>query len=94
MEKIKTSTPEQENKFGVLSYRTENDHFIVDIRWKDGKQVEEHFPAKGFPVVDPETGKRQGHIDGKRALQILEENASRMSADEFSWLDFVVPDKK
>ncbi len=81
--------PEQEKKFGVLKYRTENNHFVVDIRWKDGKEVEEHFPMNGFQVVDPTTGKNRGHVDGKRALKILEENAAKMIADEFSWLDFV-----
>ena len=89
MEKIKTSAQEQKNKLGVLKYRIENNHFVVDIRWKDGKEVEEHFPIIGFSVVDPTTGEKHGHIDGKRALKILEENTAKMTADEFSWLDFV-----
>ena len=89
MKKFETSIPEQEKKFGVLKYRTENNHFVVDIRWKDGKEIEEHFPVTGFPVINPTTGERQSHIDGKRALKILEENAAKMTADEFSWLDFV-----
>ena len=74
MKKIETptSTPEQEKKFGVLKYRIENGHFIVDIRWKDGYEMEEHFPIIGFPVVNPATGERRGHIDGKSALKILE----------------------
>ncbi len=79
----------EEKKFGVLKYRTENDHYIVDIRWKDGKEVEEHFPVAGFPVIDLATGEKLGRIDGKRALKILEENTADMTADEFSWLDFV-----
>lgn len=91
MEKTDTSILEQENKFGVLKYHTENNHFVVDIRWKDGHEIEEHFPMAGFMVVDPITGERRGHIDGKRALKILEENAAKMTADEFSWLDFVGP---
>ncbi len=89
--KIETSISEQEKKFGVLRYRTENNHFVVDIRWKDGHETEEHFPIAGFPVVDPATGERRGHVDGKRALKILEENTAKMTADEFSWLNFVEP---
>ncbi len=88
MEKIETLKPEQKKQFGVLKYRTENNHFIVDIRWKDGKEVEEHFPIIGFSVVDPATGKKRGYIDGRRALKILEESAAKMTADDFSWLDF------
>ncbi len=89
MKKIETSMPEQEKKFGVLKYKTENNHYVVNIRWKDGKEVEEHFPVAGFIVVNPATGEKRGHIDGKRALKILEENTAKMTADEFSWLDFV-----
>lgn len=90
MEKLKNLS---EKKSGVLSYKIENNHYVVDIRWKDGHKTEEHFPVAGFPVIDPATGKKRGsgHIDGKQALKILEENASKMTADEFSWLDFVSP---
>ena len=80
---------EQEKKFGVLNYRIENNHYIVDIRWKDGKETEEHFPTTGFSVVNPVTGEKRGHIDGKRALKILEDNTTKMTADEFSWLEFI-----
>ena len=79
----------KEKQIGVLKYRIENNHFVVDIRWKDGHKTEEHFPVKGFPVVDPATGEKRRPIDGKKALEILEKNAAKMTADEFSWLDFV-----
>ena len=93
MKKFETSMPEQGKKFGVLNYKIENNHYVVNIRWKDGKEVEEHFPVKGFPVVNPATGKFiKKNLPGKDALKILEENAAKMTADEFSWLDFVVPD--
>ena len=87
MEKLKNLG---EKKLGVLGYRIENNHYVVDICWKDGHETKEHFPVRGFPVVDPVTGEKrgEGHIDGKKALKILEENAAKMTADEFSWLDF------
>lgn len=84
--------PEQEKKFGVLGFKIENNHFVINIRWKDGKKTEEHFPVKGFPVKDPVTGETKHLIEGKRALKILEENAAKMTTDEFSWLNFVGPD--
>ncbi len=86
---VETRVEGEGKKFGVLGYKIENNHYVVDIRWKDGKVVEEHFPVIGFPVVDLKTGEKLGHIDGKRALKILEENASEMTIDEFSWLNFV-----
>lgn len=91
MNKNEMTGVEGENKFGVLGYRVENDHYIVDIRWKDGHETEEHFPVKGFPVVDPKTKEVHDPIEGKRALKILEENAANMTADEFSWLNFSDP---
>lgn len=81
-----------ENKFGVLHYKIENNHYVVNVRWKDGHETEEHFPVRGFPIEDPATGEKRNPIDGKRALKILEENASKVTANEFSWLDFVSPD--
>jgi len=86
MEKIGTG---QENEFGVLSHRIENNHYIVSIRWRDGVETDKHFPVSGFPVVDPKTDKSLGHINGNKALKILEKNSAEMTADEFSWLDFV-----
>ena len=95
MKNIETPTIEQENKFGVLGYRIENGHYIVDIRWKDGHKTEEHFPERGFPVVNPDTGEFiKKNLDSKDALKILEENAANMTAEEFSWLDFVGPIQK
>ncbi|MDO8663232.1 MAG: hypothetical protein Q7K28_00105 [Candidatus Wildermuthbacteria bacterium] len=91
MNKMETSKPEQEKKFGVLNYRIENSHYIVNIRWKDGRETERHFPTTGFLVVDPATGEKRGRIDGKKALKILEENTADMTSDAFSWLDFVGP---
>ncbi|OGN08857.1 MAG: hypothetical protein A3J46_03125 [Candidatus Yanofskybacteria bacterium RIFCSPHIGHO2_02_FULL_41_11] len=88
MNKAEILKPEKEKKFGVLGYRIENNHYVVNIRWKDGHEVEEHFPVRGFPVVDPATGESRRSIDGRRALKILEENAANMTADEFSWLNF------
>jgi len=80
-----------EKKFGVLGSKIENNHYVVSLRWKDGQETGEHFPVKGFSIVDPATGKKWGvgHIDGKKALKILEENAAKMTADEFSWRDFL-----
>ena len=91
MNKMETSKPEQEKKLGVLNYRIEKSHYIVNIRWKDGRETERRFPITGFLVVNPATGERRGHLDGKKALKVLEENAANMMADEFSWLDFVGP---
>ncbi|HEY4474682.1 MAG TPA: hypothetical protein VJC06_02060 [Candidatus Paceibacterota bacterium] len=78
----------EKQKFGVLGHRIENNHYVVDIRWKDGHETEEHFPVKGFPVVNPKTKEVHNSIEGKRALKILEENADKMTAEEFSWLNF------
>ena len=89
MNKMETSKPEQEKKFGILNYRIENGHYIVNVRWKDGRETERHFPTIGFLVVNPTTGEKRGYIDGKKALKILEENTASMTSDEFSWLDFV-----
>src|SRR3989344_9656221 len=36
----------EDKKFGVLGYRIENNHYVVNIRWKDGHETEEHFPVK------------------------------------------------
>ncbi|MEK7121082.1 MAG: hypothetical protein AAB857_00060 [Patescibacteria group bacterium] len=85
---VETRVEDEERKFGVLSYKIENNHYVANIRWKDGHETEEHFPVAGFPVVDPVTGEKRHSIDGRRALKILEENAAKMTADEFSWLDF------
>jgi len=80
-----------EKKLGVLGYKIENNHYVISLRWKDGHETEEHFPIKGFPVVNPVTGEKwgEGHMDGKKALKILEENAANMTAEEFSWRDFL-----
>ncbi len=85
---LKEEISGEEKKFGVLGHRIENNHYVVDIRWKDGHETEEHFPVKGFPVVNPETGAVHDPIEGKKALKILEENADKMTAEEFSWLNF------
>lgn len=90
MNKMETPKPEREQKFGVLNYRIENSHYVVNVRWKDGRETERHFPVRGFPVVNLETGEIiKKNLSGKDALKILEENAANMMADEFSWLDFV-----
>ena len=91
----KTRVEEEENKFGVLGYKIEKDHYVVSIRWKDGQVNEHHFPVKGFPVINPATGEFiKKNLPGKDDLEILRENAGNMTADEFSWLDFVGSDLK
>ena len=76
-------------KFGVLEYRTENNCYVVKLRWKDGKESEHHFPVGGFPVVDPVTHEKKGFIKGPEALKILEKNSPDINEEEFSWLNFI-----
>ncbi len=79
---------EENKQFGVLDYRIESSHYIVHVRWRDGKENEHHFPERGFSVYAT-NGKRAGTLSGKEALKILEENSPKMTEEEFSWLDFV-----
>lgn len=85
---MKNLSEQRQEKLGVLGHRIENNHYIVGIKWRDGKKVEEHFPVNGFAVVN-EAGKLLGHLSGKKALDILEKNASKLTQDEFSWRDFL-----
>ena len=86
MEKLESVV---EEKRGVLGYKTENHHYVVSLRWKDGKESEHHFPEAGFQVVDPATHEKKGFIKGKEALRILQENAPSLNEDEFSWVNFI-----
>jgi hypothetical protein len=79
----------ENEKLGVLGHRIEDHHYIVDIRWKDGKESQHNFPEKGFPVVDPQTHQKLGFISGEKALRILENNAALLNEEDFSWIDFV-----
>ena len=87
-EQEKTSNDE-ESKSGVLGFREENNHYVVNIRWKDGVETESHFPSRGFEVVNPSTGERLGFMKGERALQILKEHAAEYANNEFSWRNFM-----
>jgi hypothetical protein len=79
----------QEEKFGVLDYRIDNNHYVVDVRWKDGSKTTQHFPVVSFPVVDPINHQHLGNMEGERALGILQEHAHEYTHGEFSWRDFL-----
>ena len=90
MQNLET-TPEEGlvGESGVLGYRIESGHYVVDVRWKDGEKTESHFPVMGFPVVNPATKKLLGKLSGEEALKILQEHAIEYERDEFSWQNFV-----
>ena len=70
---------------GVLAVKTENNHFIVTVRWVDGEKSELHFPTRGFPVVTPDTGDPLGRLTGEQALEIIRRVAAGSMRSEFSW---------
>ena len=74
---------------GVLGVKEENDHFVVSIRWKDGKEDERHFPINGFTVVNPETNQKLGFVKGDKAVKILRDNVATFNEEDFSWADFI-----
>jgi hypothetical protein len=78
-----------EEEPGVLGYRVENNHYVVDVRWKDGEKSENHFPIAGFTVVNPKNNECLGKIRGEKALEILQQHAGEYTREDFSWRDFV-----
>jgi len=80
---------ESEEKYGVLRWREENNHYVVDVRWKDDIQTELHFPIAGMTIVNPANNERKGYITGEKALEILQDHAGEFEHDKFSYLDFV-----
>lgn len=89
MEKIEA----EDSKLGVLNYEIKDHQYVVDIRWKDGKESQHNFPEKGFGVYkDGYEASRHGKppfIEGKEALEILKKYSSTMNEEDFSWLDYV-----
>ena len=83
---MKIESPEKQK--GVLSFKIENHHYVVSLRWKNGKENERHFPEKGLEIVDS-GGEKLGFIRGKDALKILQDNSPNMNEEDFSWRDFV-----
>ncbi|MEK7138795.1 MAG: hypothetical protein AAB799_01300 [Patescibacteria group bacterium] len=77
-----------EKQKGVLSFKIENNHYVVKLRWKNGKETEHHFPEKGFAVFSSD-GTRVGFLRGQDALKILQDHSSNMNKEDFSWLNFV-----
>lgn len=90
MERLKTEPGVEQNEtFGVLDYHIDNDHYVVNVKWKDGIKTVQHFPVVGFTVVNPATKKYIGNIEGKKALEILQQHAGDFNHQEFSWRDFI-----
>lgn len=79
----------ENKKLGVLDYKIKDHHYIVDIKWKDGKESQHNFPENGFGVYNPETHDKLGFISGKDALDILRERSPSMNEEDFSWLSYV-----
>jgi hypothetical protein len=79
----------QKEKPGLLDYRIENNHYVARVRWKDGKETENHFPVDGFDVVNPKGNEYLGSIGGEKALEILQEHAGEYDYQDFSWRNFV-----
>jgi hypothetical protein len=80
---------ELKEKYGVLRWREENDHYVVDVRWKDDMTTTLHFPIVGMTIVNPANNERKGYITGEKALEILQNHAGEFEHDKFSYLDFV-----
>lgn len=79
---------EKSEESGVKSVKIENNHFVVDVVWKDGYKSTSHFPVDGFEIVN-KNGKRIGYMYGDCALDILKEYSSQYKFEDFSWIDFV-----
>lgn len=69
--------------------RVENNHYIVDVRWKDGVETTLHFPVLGFPFMDLQTNQRLKFFTGKEAVVILKKHAGDYAHGEFSWKFFI-----
>lgn len=74
---------------GVQDIKVENNHYVVDIVWKDGQKSLTHFPERGFEVVNPRTNEKLGYISGEKALEILKEYSSEYNMTDFSWIPFL-----
>ena len=79
---------ESNEKCGVSGYRIENNHYVVDVVWKDGKKVTSSFPVSGFTIVNPATKKILGVMGGRSAIKVLKRYAPQYNYDDFSWQDF------
>lgn len=83
----------EEQKFGVLDHNIVDGHYVVDIRWADGKESQHNFPEKGFgvykPGYEPSRHGKPPFLTGKEALEILTEHSGTMNEEDFSWLDYV-----
>lgn len=70
---------------GVLSQKIENNHFVLEICWKDGKITTTHFPVSGFDVVNPATKKMLGHVSGEKAIEVLTTVSQSYNYGDFNW---------
>lgn len=85
------SSPEQ-HRPGVRSHRIENNYYVVDICWRDGRESQIHFPVAGFNVVNPETNQRLGRLTSEKALQALVDHVGDLTREEFDWRNYLEPD--
>jgi hypothetical protein len=89
-EKINEGRNEDNNRVPcVFDVKTEHNHYIVSIVWKNGEVSAMHFPENGFDVVNPLTGEKIRYIKGYEAVKILRDNVSEYNREDFSWIHFV-----
>lgn len=70
-------------------YTLGKNYYTVSVIWKNGKEVEMHFPTDGFPVVNPETREELGYLTGEQAVEILRKHASEYNQGDFFWKNFL-----
>ncbi len=90
-EKPETEQPKTRGIQNYKSTKYENgkNYYVVSIVWKDGKEVDMHFPTDGFPVVDPKTNVILGHISGEKAIEILKKHSAENNQEDFHWRNFL-----